>query len=108
MNSGEPGSPRSDGPPFHAHQYVRQLPSASRFRFELIPFSRTRMLFPLRNPAIKIAAAARSLGASRVHHDSPVRRKNLDRGGAWYAFECAGNLSLAEAGEAARLAWFGH
>src|SRR6516164_2186628 len=43
MNSGVPGSPRSGGPPFHAYQYVRRVPSASCFVIELMPFRRTRM-----------------------------------------------------------------
>src|SRR6185437_8759688 len=51
MNSGVPGSPCSAGPPFHAYQYVRREPSASRFVMLLMPLSRTRMLV---DPGVKI------------------------------------------------------
>src|SRR5215475_5212336 len=43
MNSGEPGSPRSRGPPFQAYQYLTVVPSARRFLIELMPLRRTRI-----------------------------------------------------------------
>ena len=45
MNSGVPGSPRNGGPPFHAYQYVRRVPSASLLVIELTPFSLIRTAF---------------------------------------------------------------
>src|SRR5437870_4587109 len=57
MNSGVPGSPRNGGPPFHAYQYVRSVPSASFLVIELRPLSRMRTFRPLVHPCIKIAAA---------------------------------------------------
>src|SRR5262245_60562852 len=44
MNSGEPGSPRSRGPPFQAYQYLTVVPSARRFLIELMPLRRTRIV----------------------------------------------------------------
>src|SRR5262245_35481231 len=102
MNSGVPGSPRNGGPPFQAHQYVRKVPSASRFRFELIPLSRTRILPPRRNPIIEIVARSvvgRHLALAgdkdRVVAGLGVERDFAAAGHA-NSLGDAGDLSLAE------------
>src|SRR5215471_7587563 len=115
MNSGVPGSPRNRGPPFQAHQYVRQVPSVSRLRFELIPLSRTRILTPLGNPVVKITAAGGGVGrrgAFTGNHDPVVAGLGLERDRAAPGLANrpghAAQFPFAEAGEAARLALVGH
>src|ERR1700719_784511 len=72
MNSGEPGSPRNGGPPFHAYQYVRRVPSASFLVIELMPLSLMRMRT---HPLIEIVTLAVLAGRTRLdegHRDIPV------------------------------------
>src|SRR5260221_4609949 len=67
MNSGVPGSPRKGGPPFHAYQYVRREPSASRLVIELMPLSLTRMFC---HPSVESGTIAWLFGrAGRCHRN---------------------------------------
>src|SRR5271169_513531 len=80
MNAAVPGSPCSAGPPFHAYQYVRLVPSASRLVMLLRPFSLIRMC---RDPIFQLVAAATRLGrrfAERVarKRDDEAARARVD------------------------------
>src|SRR6516225_5226127 len=89
MNSGVPGSPYTRGPLFHAYQYVTQLPSASCFLIELIPFSLVLMVC---NPSIQIIHRRYTIshpGLTREHghFDVVAYGRNLDSANLKPAFE---------------------
>src|SRR5262249_16321130 len=102
MKSGVPGSPLSAGPPFHAYQYVRTVPSARRFVIELRPLSLMRATAC--HPVVERRGMWCLLCASRHDLDMPIGTDlNADhaQAGTDHCFESPGHISLAEAGRPA-------
>src|SRR5215813_13327395 len=98
MNSGVPGSPWSGGPPFHAYQYVRRVPSASVLVIELRPLSLMRATAC--HPVVERREIGPPLRPSRHDLDIPIGTDlNTDHGqaGTDHCFKDPGHISLAEA-----------